>query len=152
MRINIIGSCLLLCICLAACGPSDKSSSDSNNNAAALDNKERQYFTNGRNLYETYCANCHMEQGQGLGQLIPPLKNSDFLLANVPAAARWIKNGLNGKIMVNGKTYDQPMPANAKLTPLEIAEILTFISNSWGNTHGGVTTEEVIEVLNQQAN
>lgn len=141
---RLIGALLLLLI-IASCGGSGKG--ESNNNAANLSNKERQYFSNGRGLYELHCASCHMEEGQGLGRLIPPLKNADYLMKNVPGAARVIKYGLKDPIAVNGQTYEQPMPAHADLTPLEIAEILTFVSNSWGNAHGGVTVEEVKEAL-----
>lgn len=137
---------VILTALVSACGPSGKSSG-TENNASELNTQERQYFSNGKGLYATHCANCHMEQGQGLGQLIPPLKNSDYLMKNVPAAARVIKYGLNGPIAVNGVAYDQPMPAHSQFTPLEIAEILTFVSNSWGNKHGGVTTAEVEKAL-----
>ena len=137
---------IVLLVLTSACGASGKSSSGENN-AAALSTQERQYFSNGKGLYETHCANCHMEQGQGLGQLIPPLKNADYLMKNVPAAARVIKYGLNGPIAVNGVAYDQPMPPHSQFTPLEIAEILTYVSNSWGNAHGGVTTAEVEKAL-----
>jgi len=136
----------LLVLLVCACGSSGKEG-DTKNNAAALNQKERQYFSNGRGLYEVHCASCHMDQGQGLGMLIPPLAKADYLMEDVPRAARFIKYGLNGQVVVNGKTYEQPMPANARLTSLEIAEILTFVSNSWGNAHGGVTIEEVEKAL-----
>ena len=138
---------LLVTFVLAGCGASSGSEEKLANNADNLSTKERQYFANGKKSYATYCATCHMEQGQGLGKLIPPLQSSDYLMKNVPAAARVIKYGLDGPIAVNGVEYNQPMPANPRLTNLEIAELLTFISNSWGNAHGGVSTEEVAAAL-----
>ena len=116
----------------------------------ALSNKERQYFSNGKGLYQRLCQNCHRDTGEGLGMLIPPLKNSDYLLKDVVGSAVVIRYGLKGPIVVNGKDYDQPMPPHSRLTPLEIAEILTYISNSWGNKHGGVTTEAVKKALEKR--
>ncbi|NVJ46949.1 MAG: c-type cytochrome [Cytophagia bacterium] len=112
-----------------------------------LDNTEIKYFTNGKKLYTQYCANCHQENGEGLGTLMPPLKNSDYLLKDVPGAATIIVNGLSGAITVNGTGYNQPMPAIPSLNAAEVTEILTYISNSWGNEYGGVSLDEVSTVL-----
>lgn len=112
-----------------------------------LDNTEIKYFTNGKKLYTQYCANCHLENGEGLGTLMPPLKNSDYLLGDVPGAATLIVNGLSGAITVNRTVYNQPMPANLSLNPAEVTEILTYISNSWGNEYGGVSVDEVSAIL-----
>ena len=147
-RKGLLALLVTVALVLVSCGGSSAGNEEKlANNADNLSTKERQYFANGKKNYATYCATCHMEQGQGLGKLIPPLQNSDYLLENVPAAARVIKYGLDGPIKVNGVEYNQPMPANPRLTNLEIAELLTFISNSWGNAHGGVTTEEVAAAL-----
>lgn len=140
---------IVMAICLTACGGgSEKSTAP--NNLSALSNKERQYFTNGRTLYQTLCISCHMESGEGLGKLIPPLKGSDYLLGDVPATARIVKYGMKGPVMVNGVEYNQPMPGNPRLTNLEIAEVLTYISNNWGNEHGPVTIAAVAESLKEK--
>lgn len=116
---------------------------------ARLDNKELKYFTNGKKLYTQHCSNCHMPNGEGLGQLIPPLKKSDYLLSDIGRAASIIVNGQQGPVIVNGVEYNQPMPANLKLNPTEVTEILTYISNAWGNEYGGVALETVKNALNQ---
>ena len=97
--------------------------------------------------FQQHCTNCHQATGQGLGKLYPPLANSDFLLSNTEAVICLIKNGISGKLMVNGVEYNQPMPGVPKLTNLEIAEIATYIYNSWGNAAGQITTEKVEAVL-----
>lgn len=145
-----LGLTLLLATGLASCGGGSEKSSIPNN-IRALSNKERQYFTNGQQLYQTLCISCHMDSGEGLGRLIPPIKGSDYLLANVPGAARIIKYGMKGPMVVNEIEYNQPMPANPRLTNLEIVEILTYISNNWGNEHGPVTLTEVAESLREKA-
>lgn len=112
-----------------------------------LDNAEIKYFTNGKKLYTQHCSNCHMENGEGLGRLIPPLKNSDYLLSDIPRTAVIIQNGIDSAITVIGVEYRQPMPANLSLNPTEIAEILTYITNAWGNEYGGIDPELIKEVL-----
>ncbi len=94
---------------------------------------ELQQFTSGKKIYKQRCQNCHMEDGEGLGKLIPPLKNSNYLLENLPEAVRSIKYGLKGPIIVNGKSYNQPMPANPNLTNIEILELMIYITNAWDN-------------------
>lgn len=126
---------------LMACG-ADKTS-DNENVHSRLDNRGLQEFSSGSRLYVKYCQNCHMENGEGLGKLIPPLKGSDYLLNDIAAAGRTIKYGLKGPIKVNGIDYNQPMPANPNLTSLEIKELLVYISNAWGNKSDIVTLEEV---------
>lgn len=112
----------------------------------ATEFKFRQYAVQGRQLYEQHCANCHKADGAGLGTLIPPLAQSDYL-KNKERVLCIIRHGLNGSLVVNGKEYNQPMPANPQLTAIEIAEIATYIFNSWGNKGGFVAVGEAREAL-----
>ncbi|MEO9964391.1 MAG: cytochrome c [Reichenbachiella sp.] len=100
----------------------------------------------GLQLYQTHCLNCHQKDGTGLGKLIPPL-NTNFVTQQKDLIICGIKNGLEGEILVNGIAYDGIMPGNPRLTPLEIAEIMTYISNSWGNQVGIISITEVEEGL-----
>jgi cytochrome c551 len=95
--------------------------------------KLSQYAVQGKSLYEQYCANCHQQNGTGLGRLYPPLKNSEYLKKDPATLADIIRNGIQGSILVNGNEYNQPMSGNPALTDLEIAEILTYINVSWGD-------------------
>ncbi|MCO4291322.1 cytochrome c [Solitalea sp. MAHUQ-68] len=108
--------------------------------------KEKQYYSEGLYLYQKYCQNCHMDNGQGLGQLIPPLAASDYLQQNTSELACIIKNGKKGKITVNGKEYEGIMPAN-NLSTIEIAEIITYITNTWGNKLPTYSIKQVEEDL-----
>lgn len=110
------------------------------------DVKFEQYMVHGERLYEIHCANCHQSSGEGLGRLIPPLKGSDYLAAHAGNLACLLKFGLADSIIVLGQMYNQPMPANVSLDPIDIAEILTYITNSWGNEGIMVT----VPVVNQQ--
>ena len=131
---------LLYCIFLGACvSPAGEQQGMDRETKLKFD----QYMVNGARIYQANCANCHQSQGEGLAKLYPPLAGSDYLLENIPRAACIIKNGQFQKITVNGITFNQMMPAMPGLTNLEIAEVITFISNSWGNKGGFQSVKEV---------
>jgi mono/diheme cytochrome c family protein len=96
----------------------------------------KRYYIQGRNIYQLQCKNCHAENGQGLGELFPPLEKADYLQKNKSTLACIIQNGMKGLIVVNGKLYNQQMPPQAQLSPIEIAEVITYVTNSFGNKHG----------------
>ncbi|SMD32108.1 Cytochrome c [Reichenbachiella faecimaris] len=105
-----------------------------------------QYMFQGEQLYAARCLNCHQNDGTGLGKLIPPL-TTDFITKQKDLAICGIKHGLEGPMEINGTAYDGIMPNNPRLTPLEIAEIMTYISNSWDNDYGMVNINEVKTAL-----
>lgn len=109
--------------------------------------KLEQYMVSGSKLYTMHCSSCHQPEGQGLAKLFPPLNESDYMENNPGLVPCLIKNGLSGEITVNGVVYNQPMPAIPQLTNLEIAEITTFIYNSWGRSHGIINVKEVEQML-----
>lgn len=134
-------------ITLFSCGGGEKkeeSSSLSSRDQIRL----KQYQVQGAKIYATYCANCHQQDGKGLASLYPPLAGSDYLMENLQRAACIIKNGQSNEIVVNGVTYNQMMPANP-ITNLEVAEVLTFIANAWGNEGGLVGVKDVDEWLEE---
>lgn len=102
-----------------------------------------QYMVQGEMLYKTHCANCHQTDGTGFRRLIPPLAGSDYMIQDVKHTLCIIKYGMEGKIFVNGIDYNQKMPGNEQLKDIEIAQIATFIYNSWGNQQGYISVKEV---------
>lgn len=109
--------------------------------------KFRQYMNQGKRLYNTNCANCHQPDGSGLGQLFPPLTN-DFSKKNKALIICGIRYGIEGPLEINGTTYNGQMPPNVHLSHLEIAEIITYINNSWGNNDLLTSTDQVKKALN----
>ena len=87
---------------------------------------------NGSELYRDFCYRCHGFNGEGQPDLIPPLKSSDYLLNNVDLSIAGLKYGLKGEIIVNGKSYNSYM-AYQGLENDEIADIMNYILNEWGN-------------------
>ena len=111
------------------------------------DIKKKQYYVEGMERYKTHCANCHQTDGKGLAGLYPPLANSDFLASNKDLIICAMQNGLTDTITVNGKKYHQPMPANAQLLALDIAEITTYIYKEWGGKDEITDVKYVEKVL-----
>ncbi|WP_423146016.1 copper-containing nitrite reductase [Rubrolithibacter danxiaensis] len=101
----------------------------------------------GKILYESNCAACHQKNGEGVSNAFPPLANSDYLMARNDKGIGIPLHGLSGVIKVNGKEYNGVMP-QMQLTDDEIASVLTYVRNSWGNKGGLVKAEEVSKVRN----
>jgi cytochrome c551 len=109
--------------------------------------KFTQYYNQGETLYQKNCSNCHQKSGSGLGLVYPPLDSSDYMEKNFKDVICLIRNGKKGELIVNGKKFNQPMPAIPTLTDLEIAEIATYIYNTWSHQKGLVEVKEVSELL-----
>jgi mono/diheme cytochrome c family protein len=101
----------------------------------------KRYYSQGAEIYQTHCQNCHGVNGQGLLALVPPVNDSVYLKNNKASLACYIRSGLKGVIVVNGKTFDDAMPAN-DLSPMQIAQVLTYVTNSFGNKLGTINKEK----------
>lgn len=88
---------------------------------------------NGKTVYTNNCMNCHMEDGKGIANAFPPLAKSDYLKRPAKDLIAIILKGQSGEVKVNGVVYNGNMPAQDYLTDEEIADVLNYISNSWGN-------------------
>ena len=97
----------------------------------------------GETLYGTHCGACHQPNGQGLKGAFPPLAGSDYLKKNRKRAIGVILEGLSGEIKVNDVKYNGVMPAMGYLSDDEVAAILTYTTNSWGNEMAAFSAEEV---------
>jgi cytochrome c551 len=148
MKLKLTAPYLILYFLFSSCQP--QSSGKENTLANIKDTKVLQYAIEGKILYENFCANCHQKDGSGLGKLIPPLFESDYMLEDIGRTARIIKFGQEGEIIVNGQIYNQAMPANPKLTDMEIAQIVTYLYNIWGNKEGLIDANAVGEYLKTQ--
>ena len=101
----------------------------------------------GEIIYLQYCINCHKADGSG-GVNIPPIKNSDFLMTKRIESIRAIKYGQNGEIYVNKKKYNGYMPPMG-LSNIEIADVMNYSLNSWGNKSSIVVTSKEVEEVYQ---
>ncbi|UMB55401.1 copper-containing nitrite reductase [Lutibacter sp. A64] len=101
----------------------------------------------GKQIYTKTCFACHQGNGEGIPNAFPPLANSDYLNADVNRAIDIVLHGKTGEITVNGVKYNSIMTKQT-LTDDEVADVLTYVYNSWGNNKTEVTPAMVTEVKN----
>lgn len=98
----------------------------------------------GEQVYAQVCVTCHQENGEGLRGLYPPLAGSDWMDKDSETLIKILLHGLMGEIEVKGIKYNNIMsPWGVVLSDEEIANVLTYVRSSWGNTGAPVTSEEV---------
>ena len=97
----------------------------------------------GRALYQGTCSVCHQANGEGLPDVFPPLAKSDYLTENPKRAIDVVLNGLSGPVTVNGKKYASVMPPMSQLNDDEVANILTYVLSSWGNSGPAISAADV---------
>jgi len=103
-------------------------------------------ITRGEAVYTDFCVSCHLPSGEGVQNVFPPLAKSDYLLKNREASIRGIKFGQSGEITVNGVKYNSTM-ANLGLSDDEVADVMNYITNSWGNKNDKIITEEEVSKI-----
>ncbi len=105
----------------------------------------------GKQVYLSLCFACHQSDGKGLPGAFPPLAGSDYLLADRERAIRVVLKGLSGPITVNGVTINSAMPPQeAVLTDAQVADVLTFIYNAWGNQGEPFKADQVKAIRNER--
>ena len=105
-------------------------------------------MTLGKKLYGSTCFACHQANGEGIANAFPPLAKADYLNADVTRAIEIVLRGKTGEITVNGSKYNSVMTAQ-NLNDKEVAAVMTFVYNSWGNNGTEVTEEMVKKVRNK---
>ena len=97
----------------------------------------------GKDVYSTYCVACHQADGKGLESVFPPLAKSDYLMADKKRSIKQVIHGATDPITVNGVKYTTPMIGFGTLSDQQIADVLNYVRNSWGNKGDIVKEEEV---------
>lgn len=97
----------------------------------------------GKKLYETYCLTCHQDDGGGVPKLNPPLIKTSYVSGDKKKLIKWVLQGTTDKIAIDGKFYSNNMAPQDNLKDDEIADVLTYIRNSFGNKGSAVTPVEV---------
>ena len=100
----------------------------------------------GLKVYESSCLGCHQADGVGVPSLKPPLTKTKWVLGDKKQLITITLSGMQEPIEVNGETYANPMPAQVHLSDQDIADVLTYIRNSFGNKASSVTAGEVAKV------
>jgi nitrite reductase (NO-forming) len=104
---------------------------------------KEQQIEAGKAHFTGTCSTCHQANGEGMPGVFPPLAKSDFIAKDPKKPIDIVLHGLSGKVTVNGTEYNSVMPPMNQLSDDEVANILTYVLNSWGNPGGQVSVEEV---------
>ncbi len=105
------------------------------NNGAAI--------ARGKKVYEQYCLTCHQVDGSGVPHLNPPLIKTSFVLGDKPALVQVILKGMQSSVPIDDEYYSNNMPPHNFLKDQEIADVLTYVRNNFGNKASVVTAAEV---------
>lgn len=131
-------------------------SADSNDTSKSLPTWLAAQIDSGKEIYMKaapgggLCFTCHQPNGQGISGQFPPLAGSDWVLGEKERLIKISIHGLMGEIEVNGVKYNNVMAPPGippgSLTDQQIADVLTYIRNEWGNSASAVSPEEVATV------
>ncbi|MCM4173747.1 cytochrome c [Arenibacter sp. TNZ] len=113
------------------------------------DKELEESINRGKDIYTDFCVTCHMTNGEGVEKTFPPLAKSDYLLKKRVESIRGIKYGQQGEIIVNGVTYNNTM-ATMGLYDDEIADVMNYILNSWGNKSDKMVTEKEVSAISKE--
>ncbi|HEY9197189.1 MAG TPA: cytochrome c [Mucilaginibacter sp.] len=97
----------------------------------------------GQKVFTEYCASCHQADGMGLPGTTPPLSKTEYVLGDKSRLIKIVLNGLNDEIKVNGDTYSNTMASHDFLNDQEVADVLTYVRNSFGNKATAISVTQV---------
>lgn len=154
MRINGI-FILLLVIFLGACSGKNQNSREKQTpqteSQANANTEKSAAMANhpGKKVYDSVCLACHMADGSGVPGMHPPLIQTEWVNGDKERLIEITLNGMSGKIEVNGETYNSIMPPHSHLSDKQIADVLTYVRQSFGNNASEITVNEVQKVRNR---
>ena len=147
MKVKVLFiSMIVLAIGFAAISTTTKESADLRNDVVSVTQDDAATkYPKGAEIYNTKCLACHMATGEGIAGVFPPLKNSDYLMADKVRAAKQVLNGSNEAMVVNGTTYTMPMTPQVD-TKEDAVAVTNYILNAWGNNGGTISVDDLKDV------
>ena len=109
----------------------------------AYQNNALASIARGKKVYTEQCLACHMADGTGVPGMNPPLIKTRFVLGDKIKLVQLTLKGMSGEVDIDGSVYHNTMASHAELTDLQIADVLTYIRNSFGNKAKTITAAEV---------
>ena len=103
----------------------------------------------GKTVYMSYCMACHQADGAGIPNMNPPLAKTEYVLGDKLRLINIVLNGLTEEMTINGEEYSNPMPPHNFLKDDEIADVLSYVRNNFGNKASVVTKAEVVKARKQ---
>jgi len=140
--VRIVVALAFLAAVAGCAGSSNSASTAASASAAALKNPAS--ASDGATVYLTDCSSCHQTNGQGVSGAFPPLAGNAVVTGNPLAVIAIVKNGLEGRVTVNGAAYSGIMPSwKGQISDDQIAAVISYIRSSWTNHAGGVSVAQV---------
>ena len=144
--LNCIMSGSLVLIMLS-CGSRTRQGSDNsavtNMTEAATGTAQNAMDHPGKKVYDNYCKACHMSDGKGMKGMHPPLIKNTTVNGKANKLIDITLNGMIGKVMIDGVEYNGIMPPHNHLTDKQIADVLTYVRQNFGNDSGEITVDQV---------
>ena len=103
----------------------------------------KQSIEKGKKIYDQYCLTCHQADGGGVPQLNPPLIKTSYVLGDKDKLIKWVLKGTQEKIPIDDEYYSNNMPPQNYLSDQQIADVLTFIRNNFGNKASAIQSDDV---------
>jgi len=106
-------------------------------------NSVKAAISRGQIVYTKFCLTCHQVDGSGVPNMNPPLIRTKWTLGSKTVLIQQVLKGSSGKVEIDGDTFSNTMPPLKTLTDQQIADVLTYVRNSFGNKASAVTVAEV---------
>jgi mono/diheme cytochrome c family protein len=103
-------------------------------------------MANGKKLYTQNCLTCHQADGSGVATMNPPLIKTTYVLGDKATLTKIVLNGFNEDVQINGQTYSNTMTPHDSMKDQEIADVLTYVRNSFGNKASSISAALVKNV------
>lgn len=145
MRVKIIVSCVLMMLMYAGVQAQVKHKAKPKAKHSTTTGLAAS-IAKGKTVYMQTCVSCHQVDGGGVQNMNPPLINTTYVLGDKTKLITIVLNGFNESVEIEGNTYSNTMPSHDFLKDEDIANVLTFVRNSFGNKAPAVTTAEVTKV------
>jgi mono/diheme cytochrome c family protein len=129
-------------LAFAGCAKGSQSTAAASVSAAAARNPAS--ASDGAVVYTENCSSCHQADGEGIAGAFPPLAGNPTVSGNPVAVIAIVKDGLEGRLVVNGRPYSGIMPRwRGVLTDEQIAAVISYVRSSWKNKAPGVSVSDV---------
>jgi mono/diheme cytochrome c family protein len=103
----------------------------------------QQSINRGKTVYQSICLTCHQADGSGVPSLNPPLQKTKWTLGPASTIIKMILKGSQGTVVIDDDPFSNTMPAQPQLTDQQIADVLTYVRNNFGNKASRVTPAQV---------
>jgi mono/diheme cytochrome c family protein len=134
---------ILMCISLIVNAQTKHKSQSAAKAAVNSSNTAASSIAAGKKVFVQYCLSCHQADGAGVQRLNPPLIKTPYVLGDKTKLINIVLKGFSEDVEINGEYYSNTMPAHDFLKDQEIADVLTYVRNSFGNKASAIKLAEV---------